>query len=74
MDWLIEELKQGVAIKVNKALPQDPALADPKQNGNGGKGPLVTQTIPPYQEPEDEESPDLRIHIPRPLDFRPQGE
>ena len=74
MDRLIDELKQGVAIKVNKALPQDPAPADPKQNGNGGKRPLVTKKIPPYQEPEDEEAPDLRIHIPVPLDFGPQAE
>jgi hypothetical protein len=62
---LIKELKQSVAIKVNNGLPQDPALTNPKQNGNPVKRRLVTQKIPPRVEPEEEEVPDfLAIHRP----------
>lgn len=68
LDRLIEELKQALAVKINRALPQDPAPPDPKHNGNGGKRPLVTEPIPPYTGSEDEDMPDLRIHIPPRLD------
>jgi hypothetical protein len=62
---LVAELKQGLAIKVNRALPQDPAPTNPKQNGDPVKRPLVTEKIPPFHEPEGEEIPDfVMIHRP----------
>ena len=69
LERLIEEVKQALAVKVNRALPQDPAPPDPKHNGNGGKPHLVTEKIPPYTGSADEDMPDLRIHIPPGLDY-----
>jgi hypothetical protein len=65
MDRLIEELKQGVAIKVNRALPIDPAPVDPKHNGDGGKPHLVTEKLPLIDEEMREELANiLKIHQP----------
>jgi len=69
MERLLGELKQGFAVKANRALPQDPAPQDAKPNSNGEKRPLITTPIPRFEGFEDEECPDyLKIHVPRPLD------
>jgi hypothetical protein len=60
---LAEDLQQGVAVKVNSTLPEDPE--EQKKNSIGGKRPLVTEPIPRYTEADDETiSKFLEIHGP----------
>ena len=71
MTRLIDELKEGVAVKVNGALPEDPWPEDRKRNGHAAKPPLITEPLPPYSEDPDEDAKIrevLTIHTPPSLD------